>query len=168
MCLLTICRSLSYDFGLPSWVMPSFYREYDNLNCTLSLICAEYKASFITSVKRWPCPFMATSQSLFKAIKLSPFSLTARRCSRSKISPSEARNKGISAAAFRKNGTADITLSTVLDDIFLRYDKNEDGLLNAEELHPCIEEYTAHAASGTFLYSSWKLQRVYSFITASE
>ena len=45
----------------------------------------------------------------------------------------------------------------MLDDIFLRYDKNEDGLLNAEELHPCIEEYTAHsitqAQCATFLKS---------------
>ena len=39
----------------------------------------------------------------------------------------------------------------------MRYDKNEDGLLNAEELHPCIEEYTAHAITqaqcATFLKS---------------
>ena len=86
-----------------------------------------------------------------------PASREASPQSTQKLSPPEARNKGISAATFRKNGTAEITLSTVLDDIFLRYDKNEDGLLNAEELRPCIEEYTAHAITqaqcATFLKS---------------
>ena len=61
------------------------------------------------------------------------------------MSPPKIVKKGISLATFKKHGTAGVTLSTVLDDIFLRYDTNEDGLLNAEELRPCIEEYTSHS-----------------------
>ena len=41
-----------------------------------------------------------------------------------------------------------------LRDIFLRYDKNEDGLLNAEELRPCIIAHSiTQAQCATFLKS---------------